>query len=446
MDKGQFDHIETFFRQAAMNFSPSVNEEGWKRMEVLLDREFYKKRRRAVIWWWWPVILFFLFLGGMFYYNDSRPVKNGAATDDISSLSSPVDRTGRYNKRNSLPQRNQQGVIPLTSEQRMLKRVKHQSEPSVTGKHTGQDAEESASTKNKETIAIRKRTLGKVKKNNMVVQNPSKVRFRYQVDNNGNPIKNNDSPHYMLTGKITLPKLVSDSGLWSSPLHSNNPFVNKALDDTLLLNLVTKVSNTSIQVKKIRRFYFIAAIAPDVSAVKKIHVNKIHSRYGLGAGYQLSKKISLQTGIYGGRMMYTAGDGDYTIKPGSYISKIIKINADCYFYNVPLSLRYNVLQLKRYNLYSVGGISSFWSRYETYDYHFLNRSGMYRSMVSTYKNNTSLFSAINLSFGFERSLSKVFYLQAEPYLIVPVSGVGEGKVKLHSAGLQFGIRYKPLRK
>lgn len=446
MDKEQFDHIEILFRQAAMNVSPSANEAAWKKMEALLDREFHKKRRRA-IFWWWPMILFFLFLGTISYYNYLQPVNNGDRLNGASPLLPSVNRTETHNKKSGLLQPNQQQDLPATSDQRTLMHSQHQSEQFVTGKQSGQDADKQPITRKNQTIDVRGIIVRKAQKNFTVLNNLSQVRYRYPLNNvNVGYRKNERSPKNALKWKITLPELISDSTLQLGPIDYTNPFVSKTIADTSLLNLRANVSNTSIQVKKIRRFYFVAAVAPDASAVKKIHFNEIHSRFGLGAGYQLTKKISLQTGIYAGRMIYTAGDGDYTIKPGSYISKIIKINADCYFYNVPLSLRYNALPLKKYNLYAVGGISSFWSKNETYDYHFLNRNGMYRNMVSKYKNNKSLFSAINLSLGFERSLSNVFYLHVEPYLLVPVSGIGEGKVKLHSAGLQFGIRYKPLRK
>ncbi len=446
MDKEQFDHIETLFRQAAVNISPPVNEEAWKKMELLLDREFQKKRRRA-IFWWWPVFLFFLFLGGtILYFNPLQPANNKDNLNGISPLLPPVDRNERGSKKSSLPKRNKQQNVPATSRQKTLIRPLHQFKPPVTGK-SGKDPEKQDITESSQTTTTRKSTLKKARKNSTVLNEISRVKHRYLQNNvNVSFTKNVRSSHNGLKWKIDLPEIIRDTALRHGPIGYPNPSVSKTLADTSLLKLRTNVSITSIQIKKVRRFYFIATLASDASAVKKIHLNEVKSRFGLGAGYQLNKRISMQTGIYAGRMIYTAGDGDYTIKPGSYISKIIKINADCYFYNVPLSLRYNVLQLKSYNLYAVGGVSSFWSRYETYNYHFLNRSGNYRSMVSTYKNNISLFSAINLSFGFERSLSKVFYLQAEPYLIIPVSGVGEGKVKLHSAGLQFGIRYKPLRK
>ena len=57
MDKPQSDHIENVIRQAAENVSTPFKEEAWKKMEVLLDKEFRKRRRPAVIWRWSLLLL-----------------------------------------------------------------------------------------------------------------------------------------------------------------------------------------------------------------------------------------------------------------------------------------------------------------------------------------------------------------------------------------------------
>ena len=71
---------------------------------------------------------------------------------------------------------------------------------------------------------------------------------------------------------------------------------------------------------------------------------------------------------------------------------------------------------------------------------------MYRMMDTAYNGNRHLFSILNVSAGYERKISKTLHIQAEPYLNLPLSGVGEGKVKLHSAGLRAGINYTPVKK
>ena len=71
MNKEQFEHIETKFREAAENFLPPVHPQGWEKMEALLDNDA-NRRRPAVIWWFGLFLL--LLTGGIgIYYYMSTP-------------------------------------------------------------------------------------------------------------------------------------------------------------------------------------------------------------------------------------------------------------------------------------------------------------------------------------------------------------------------------------
>ena len=48
---------------------------------------------------------------------------------------------------------------------------------------------------------------------------------------------------------------------------------------------------------------------------------------------------------------------------------------------------------------------------------------------------------LNLSAGYEYEAGPHWRLQAEPYVKVPLTGVGAGKVQLLSAGVYFGLKY-----
>lgn len=55
--------------------------------------------------------------------------------------------------------------------------------------------------------------------------------------------------------------------------------------------------------------------------------------------------------------------------------------------------------------------------------------------------NQHLFAVLNLSAGYEYEAGPHWRLQAEPYVKVPLTGVGAGKVQLLSAGVYFGMKY-----
>lgn len=58
-------------------------------------------------------------------------------------------------------------------------------------------------------------------------------------------------------------------------------------------------------------------------------------------------------------------------------------------------------------------------------------------------NSSYFFSIWNLSAGMERSLGKHFSIQAEPYLKIPLQGLGHGNIRMESYGILLTLKYKP---
>lgn len=190
-----------------------------------------------------------------------------------------------------------------------------------------------------------------------------------------------------------------------------------------------------------------ASLAADATNTDKWLADNRQTVFGAGIGYRFGQRFGLQTGFYAGRKLYTAGPGDYKTQPGSYWSTVdmMSIDANCYIYEIPLSLRYDLIQRNKYNLYAVGGVSSILMKSEWYGYHY-KKNGVYHWAERTYSGNKHFLSMADVSLGFEYKILPAFYFQAEPYIKLPVGGLGEGKIKLHSTGIQAGIKYQPLRR
>ena len=63
----------------------------------------------------------------------------------------------------------------------------------------------------------------------------------------------------------------------------------------------------------------------------------------------------------------------------------------------------------------------------------------------SFTGNRHFLSFAQFSTGISRKISSGISIVAEPYLTVPLQGVGEGRVKLFSGGIQFGIKYMPIK-
>ena len=184
---------------------------------------------------------------------------------------------------------------------------------------------------------------------------------------------------------------------------------------------------------------------PDISSVGIDNPGKWNLQYGLGLSYAVSKRLSIRTGFFAGRKKYSADSTEY--HSSYYPPKLERIDANCLVYEIPVNLVYNFPAAKKHNWFIAGGLSSYLMKKETYDYFYKNAWGQPQYYSHTYNNeNSHLFSVINISGGYQYHFTDRLSLMAEPYVRIPVSGIGSGKVKLNSGGVLFSIGFKPFLK
>ena len=196
-------------------------------------------------------------------------------------------------------------------------------------------------------------------------------------------------------------------------------------------------------------FFVSVSAGPDLSKVGD-NTGEVRLAYGAGIGYQISRKLSIRTGFYAGRKVYTADPGDYH-PPNNfwgYYPNLENIEANCKVYDIPITVDYTISSNKKQSWFASVGISSLLMKEEKYDYYFKpNYSPTYITYTKTIDNqNKHYFSVLNLSGGYKRVINKNVSLQAEPYLKIALDGVGYGKVKLNSGGVLFSAVIKPFAK
>jgi hypothetical protein len=93
------------------------------------------------------------------------------------------------------------------------------------------------------------------------------------------------------------------------------------------------------------------------------------------------------------------------------------------------------------------GISSFIMKKESYDYQYKTPAGQTWNYLKEISNeNKHFFSVLTLSGGYQYKINNRISLIAEPYIKLPLKGIGYGAIKLNSAGLLFTAAVKPFVK
>lgn len=180
--------------------------------------------------------------------------------------------------------------------------------------------------------------------------------------------------------------------------------------------------------------------APDVSSVGYFKGGKVGNNFGISIDYQLSHKLRLSAGAIHSRKYYSTTDqvssyGYY----GAVSTDTERLDGDCKILDVPITLSYLILTRSNSSVFVSGGLSSYFMLSERYQ---LKKNNLVEWDRSYSNENNHIASIFNLSFGYERAISKNLFFQFEPFIKMPVKDIGEGKVDLVSSGAFLNLRYK----
>ncbi len=192
------------------------------------------------------------------------------------------------------------------------------------------------------------------------------------------------------------------------------------------------------------RFYVGLVAAPDVSTVKFDGLGKTCLNLGLTLDVRLGNRLRLSTGLLRSSKEYVTRREDYdwgAYKARMYSHDFKDVESSCTVFDVPLNLRYDLLVRPSYRLVGTVGLSSLFLQRERYYYDWTDATGPHTWTGSAVNQNQHLLRILNLAAGVEYGLGARWDLRAEPYVKVPLAGVGMGKVKLLSAGVLFGLKY-----
>jgi hypothetical protein len=190
-----------------------------------------------------------------------------------------------------------------------------------------------------------------------------------------------------------------------------------------------------------QKLYTTIVMGPDVSTVKSQKINHPGYSIGLLAGFQFNKRLSVESGILWDHKDYYS-TGKHFNKTGLGLpqhAKVLDVDGYCNMFEIPLNLKVNWVQRSNYNLFATSGISSYLMKKEEYDYSYEYYGTQYK-YYKQYKNaSRNWVSILNLSIGFEKKIGNAGSLRVEPYLKLPMKGVGIGELPIGSKGILVGF-------
>jgi hypothetical protein len=197
--------------------------------------------------------------------------------------------------------------------------------------------------------------------------------------------------------------------------------------------------------RKDKRFYLGLLAAGDATTIRFQKVDHMGTGYGALAGYELNDKWSIEAGVLSVKKEYYT-DGRHFNTSKIYVpqnSEITSVEGNCRMIEIPVAVKYN-FSSGRNSWFGTAGISSFLMKAEHYSYmYYYPLTGQSVERYRSYSNSSNHFIASALlSGGYQFRLGRHSTFRLEPYVKIPLKGLGLGSLPLFSTGLQAGFTRK----
>ncbi len=438
----QDEEIDKLVKDAANQHHPSYDDSAWGKMEAMLDKHLPQKKDRKK-----PLLflLFSLVLGGAIITGVLQPWKNkpGSAENIITQQPVTNNENAGIIPDNTLDDKRQNNNVTsqLPNQQNYTGDITNKKDVIISVSNTSKtNYSQPTANNNKNAYQQQGKTSMKIKKpavGTYVEENKTATNSFTDEEPEDNQTENPVTPVLIKQTPITISQTDATS----------TEAITKKENET------EKVKTPAAKEKQIKKNAFVNNFeltfyaGADVSYIEIGSAGKLQPFSGAGISYIIGKHLRINTGLNVSRKIYTAQPYQYKFSGGTVYPNLKKINADCNVYEIPLNVYYNFKTVKNHNWFAGTGISSYLMKKETYDYIYITPSGQTYNYIHTETNqNKHYFSVLTLSGGYQYKLNNRFSFIGEPYLKIPLGGVGAGKVKLNSAGIMFTAAIKPFSK
>lgn len=187
----------------------------------------------------------------------------------------------------------------------------------------------------------------------------------------------------------------------------------------------------------------------EVSAVSIGKIGNVNPVFGATIGYGISRKWNIRAGFFKTKKVYRADAADYH-PPSEFWTGypyLESIDAKCTVIEMPFVIEYMLKKTLTAGYFSAVGLSSYLMKQETYHYVSERPGQPYQSDTDNHNNqNKHYLSSMRLSFGYAKKMNQRLTVTAELYLNLPLRGIGFGKVRLTSGGVLLTLGLKPFGK
>ncbi len=443
--------LDKLFRKGSEQYDFGYNAEAWEQMESLLDKD---DRRRFFIWWWLGGLGVLLLAGSIWFF--------GKETTELAKSNSAGQKTEQSNLQNNqtnLNRENQQSPSLPNNKSQAVSEPAPNEEDTLPNTINGVDNTQPSKTKTLDSYAPKGSTKTTEKRNTptkeIIKPPPIADAGLENKTEKGDGLTNEGANQLILQTHDGLDSLatfdkkinVDKQGLSKLPVLPlallEHPSTILTASDFAATNIFEeetvdhKKENTLFQNNNALLIGLVAA--GELTSVGMGDFSKTSWKIGGQIEYRYRTKYSTTLGANFIRKRYMAGSGEYIPPIGFWTNGIAPKSSSgiCNILEVPITVGYFPKGYSSDGFYMSAGLTSYFMLWEWYGYYYNPPDPELISEWQTSNGSNHWFGISQFSVGYNKVLNRRISLQFEPYLQIPLTGVGHGNVKLWSFGFSM---------
>lgn len=245
--------------------------------------------------------------------------------------------------------------------------------------------------------------------------------------------------------KVDETKINDENGVQQLPVKpAKLLYEKKNTTSTILLpiTLAFKGGNRNIE-RANKNLYLGIATGFDFNKGASMNYSNTGWKAGALVGYQVNDAIAVESGVSWLSKTYESHGKDFNMEkiassmpPGMIINKL---KTHSTLIEIPISIKYDFYGSGKNRLFVNAGISSYIMLKEMNEYN-VTLNGQQDKLTGMYKQKNWVMPAVaSLSFGYQQQITRQSRLRIEPYIKIPLKGIGIGSLPVTTAGLQLAI-------
>ena len=454
--------MDALFREGAEKHEFTYNPDAWAMMEDKLDT---RKRRRYFFLWFFLGAILIAGIAGIYLFTNSNEQPNSISTNSnieiaskLETIESDLDKEVKttieladqninsselVSRSNDNQVENNKTIIKALDDKSELKEEYINTNSKVISSYIGAQnsfqSENTGSLVENEVVSVSSPALDLITNEGRAI-NSSEENIK-----NLNIVNDKTANH--------VPSIQDSRGLLTLDILNGKKSVSIIQNNKTeyVFDLQPTPYAGTMIASSASRYVFTAFGSSDFSSVGFFSDSQSGFTLGGKVGVQLARKFQLDLGFAYSLKRYGSEGLDYNMAGGW--NEMVGINPTRMegkgnILQIPIEATYYISGYENNSFFINAGVSSFLLNSEWYGFKYdpadlLNNPDAPEeiTMADIPRRNFHLAGVARVSVGYQRILSPNMAFEISPYLQIPLTGIGEGKVDLYTAGVQFAVKF-----